>query len=156
MDATNSAEELLRVVNGDAWHGSSLRELLDGLTAEHAFAHPLPERHSIWEIVNHITVWHETVKHRINGKDVDPNEEDDWPLVSHPNEATWHRTCEKLYKSADEVAHAIRSITATQMNETVPGKSYTWHVMISGLASHDAYHSGQISLLRKTIETSRM
>ncbi|HKI45763.1 MAG TPA: DinB family protein [Balneolales bacterium] len=61
MDANHNAEELLRLVNGDAWHGPSLRELLDGLSVEQALAHPLKGRHSIWEIVNHITVWHNAV-----------------------------------------------------------------------------------------------
>lgn len=154
MDANQNAEELLRLVNGDAWHGPSLRELLSGLTAEQASTHPLNGRHSIWEIVNHVTVWHNAVTRRIDGEITEPEGEEDWPPVTDDDENSWKVTCQMLYSSAEKVAEAMRSVTNEKMNETVPGKSYPFHVMLSGLPSHDASHSGQISLLRKVMEES--
>ena len=156
MDANRNAEELMRVVYGGAWHGPSIRELLSGLTAERALTHPLNGRHSIWEIVKHIKVWHDVVTRRINGEITDPEGEEDWPLVNEKDERSWQVACQALYSSAEKVAEAMRSVTNEKMNETVPGKSYPFHVMLSGLSSHDASHSGQISLLRKVMEESAL
>ncbi|HEX9005142.1 MAG TPA: DinB family protein, partial [Blastocatellia bacterium] len=59
--------QLKRAYQGEAWHGPSLRELLDGVTAEQAAAKPIPNAHSIWELVNHIIAWEQIVKARLEG-----------------------------------------------------------------------------------------
>jgi uncharacterized damage-inducible protein DinB len=46
--------QLERAYEGEAWHGPSLRELLDGVSAAQAASRPIPNAHSIWELVNHI------------------------------------------------------------------------------------------------------
>jgi hypothetical protein len=48
------ADQLKRSLEGEAWHGPALRELLSGVTAKQAAARPLAGAHSIWEIVLHI------------------------------------------------------------------------------------------------------
>ena len=40
-------DQLKRSAEGDAWHGPSVREALDGVTAADAFAHPIAGAHSI-------------------------------------------------------------------------------------------------------------
>jgi hypothetical protein len=56
--------QLKRAQEGQAWHGPSLRELLDGVTAEQAAARPIPNAHSIWELVNHINKGESNVSKR--------------------------------------------------------------------------------------------
>ena len=56
-------EELKNIHDGNAWHGASRKDALDGLTRDQAAAHPLKQAHSVWEIVAHIAVW-EDVFHR--------------------------------------------------------------------------------------------
>jgi hypothetical protein len=45
------ADQLRRAFKGDAWHGPALLELLDDVDAATAAAKPLPDVHSIWELV---------------------------------------------------------------------------------------------------------
>ena len=47
-------EQLRRALQGDAWHGPSVLELLAGLSASQAASHPIAGAHSIWELVLHI------------------------------------------------------------------------------------------------------
>src|SRR5690349_15186033 len=54
---SRSADQLASTINGEAWYGDSLREILAGVTAERARARPVPDGHSIWEIVAHLTAW---------------------------------------------------------------------------------------------------
>ena len=59
------AEQLERTWAGDAWHGPSLDELTDGLTAKQAAAHHVSEAHSIWELVLHMRGWLREVERRL-------------------------------------------------------------------------------------------
>ena len=38
-----------RVMNGDAWHGDPIWQILDGISAEKAALRPIANAHSIWE-----------------------------------------------------------------------------------------------------------
>ena len=50
-------DQLHRAYEGPAWHGPALREILAGLTFETAAQRTIPDAHTIWELVLHITVW---------------------------------------------------------------------------------------------------
>ncbi|PYS87293.1 MAG: DinB family protein, partial [Acidobacteria bacterium] len=60
-------DQLKRAYEGNAWHGPSVREVLAGITAEQAHARPLPNAHSIWELVHHIAVWENVGRRRLTG-----------------------------------------------------------------------------------------
>ena len=64
-------EELLDTVkrsfDGDAWHGPSVKEVLDGVDEE-AAKRKLPGVHSIWELALHIAGWTGEVALRLEGK----------------------------------------------------------------------------------------
>ena len=45
------AEQLRRAVDGEAWHGPAVMQILAGVDARTAAAHPLAEGHSLWEIL---------------------------------------------------------------------------------------------------------
>jgi hypothetical protein len=44
------ADQLKRAFTGEAWHGPAVLEILSGITAQQATAHPLVGRHSIWNL----------------------------------------------------------------------------------------------------------
>jgi len=46
--------QLKRAYEGNAWHGRSVREALEGVTAEQAHTHTLQNAHTIWELAQHI------------------------------------------------------------------------------------------------------
>jgi len=50
------ADQLERSFRGGAWHGPAVAETLAGIDAATAAARPLPDAHSIWENVHHLTV----------------------------------------------------------------------------------------------------
>ena len=64
------ADQLRRAFEGDAWHGPALLELLQDLDAATAAAKPLPEVHSIWELVLHIAAWDDAACRRLSGAKV--------------------------------------------------------------------------------------
>jgi hypothetical protein len=48
-------EELRNVYDGDPWHGSAITTVLSGVDAETAARRSIPNAHTIWELVLHMT-----------------------------------------------------------------------------------------------------
>jgi uncharacterized damage-inducible protein DinB len=144
------ADTLQRAFDGESWQGGSLSELLGGVTAEQAKKRPLPQAHGIWELVLHIGVWHRVVQRRMQGEAVLPAGNDNFPERGQ-TEAEWQQAVEALRKSTRETADAIRRFPASRLDEQVPGKNYPYRHMLSGVSTHDAYHAGQIALLKKAL-----
>jgi hypothetical protein len=84
-------DQMDRAFAGDAWHGPSLKSLLDGISAEDASLHPVRGAHSIWELVNHIASWNSIVRQRAEGVAVEVSTEMDWPPVWEATEVSWQR-----------------------------------------------------------------
>ena len=68
------AEQLRRAFEGDAWHGPALLELLQDMDATTVAAKPLPNIHSIWELVLHVAAWDAAACRRLNGETFSPKD----------------------------------------------------------------------------------
>src|SRR5215210_7679006 len=91
------ARHIDRTVRGPMWHGPALNEVLEGVTAERAAAHPIANAHSIWEIVLHATAWADIARARLKGERIgDPAPEQDWPAVTGTTADDWERALGQL------------------------------------------------------------
>ena len=59
-------EQLRCAFEGGSWHGPSVREALDGVTAEDAWRHPIAGAHSIWELVLHLSGTYSLILRRLD------------------------------------------------------------------------------------------
>jgi uncharacterized damage-inducible protein DinB len=143
------ADQFTRAVEGNAWHGPALLEVLKDITAAHAFAKPYPDIHSIWEIVLHISAWHLASIRRLAGNVLELTNEEDWPAVDNSSESAWKSIIENMVKSYQQLKQKILSITDKDLKNVVPGKDHSVYVLLHGVIQHDLYHAGQIALLRK-------
>jgi uncharacterized damage-inducible protein DinB len=143
-------DQLRRAFEGHAWHGPAVRELLADVTAAKAAARPLPDAHSIWEIVLHIATWEEVVRRRLQGEAVaDLPPAQDWPLVGDTSEAAWHKAMDDLERVHHTLIEAIAQSGDVRLAEMVPGKEHSVYHMLHGVIQHDLYHAGQIAILKK-------
>lgn len=152
-EAAALAEELRRVRGGDAWHGPSLKEALEGLSAADAARRPIPDAHSIWELVQHVAAWTDTVTRRLDGEPRDEPEAGDFSPVSHPTTGAWARALDDLEETHERLAARVARLTPADLASTVPGRDHPVRVMVRGVLQHVVYHAGQIALLRKAIVT---
>ena len=145
--------QLKRAYQGEAWHGPSLCELLDGVTAEQAAARPIAGAHSIWELVNHIIAWEQIAKRRLEGDPVkNPPDEMNFPPVTNTSESAWQKTLEQLAASNQSLREAVKQIEDSRLDELVPEADYSNYFMLHGVIQHDLYHAGQIALLKKAVQ----
>lgn len=138
-----------RAYEGIAWHGPSVRELLNGVTAETAAARPLAGAHSIWEIVLHSAAWEAAVRRRLQGQPIELTPEEDWPAVTDTGEAAWQAALAALDAGDRQLREAISHLSDADLDKTVEGQPYTIYFMLHGVIQHDLYHAGQIGLLKK-------
>ena len=146
------ADQLRRAFRGEAWHGDSLFEILNRVTAAQAAARPIPHAHTIWELVLHIAAWDSAVRRRLAGESLELSDEQNFPPVKDTSESAWRKTLEHVRRVHDELVQAVSETPDTRLTEQVPGKQgahYNFYYMLHGVVQHELYHAGQIALLKK-------
>ncbi|HEY0554046.1 MAG TPA: DinB family protein [Thermoanaerobaculia bacterium] len=144
------ADQLERSFQGPAWHGPAVAEALAGVDAAAAAAHPLPDAHSILEIVRHLTVWIDVPRRRIDGERLENlSSERDWPPVGEVSAEAWRAALAGLEAAHAALLARVRDLTEAQLEGPVAGSDPTVRGMLLGVLQHNTYHAGQITLLRK-------
>ncbi len=152
LEGARIADQLRRAFDGEAWHGDSLFEILKGVTAAQAAAHPIAGAHSIWELALHIAAWDGAVRRRMGGSAHEPSEAENFPTVRDASEAAWQRAQAEVRRAHEELVAAVAATADARLDELVPGKEgahYTFYYMLHGVVQHEIYHAGQIALLKK-------
>jgi hypothetical protein len=151
-EQTRLADSILRAYEGDAWHGPSLSEVLEGVDAV-AASMKRGDAHTIWELTLHITAWLDIVRRRLGGEKLDDTNltiTDDWPPApKEVTEARWSESKEAVGVASHRLAKVVAEFPEARLDAQVPGKDYSYSVMLHGAAQHALYHAGQIALLKK-------
>jgi uncharacterized damage-inducible protein DinB len=143
------ADQLRRAVEGEAWHGPSVMEILNGVDARTAAAHPIAGAHSIWEILHHLTGWTRAIVTRLNGQAIELEGADDWPPVADSSDASWQAAISSFSAAQQELLAKLKSMSNDELGMPVPGKNYTTSFMLHGVVQHHLYHAGQMAILKK-------
>jgi uncharacterized damage-inducible protein DinB len=144
-------DQLQRAYEGNAWHGPSVREVLDGVTA--AQAQPVENAHSIWELVQHIAVWEDVGRRRLSGDraQIAISSPEDWPPPEDTSEVAWEQAKAALDRGHQALVEAITNTPESRLNEPIFEGMSTVYVTLHGVIQHDLYHAGQIAILKKAI-----
>jgi len=138
-----------------AWHGPNLHGSIRGLTAEQAGWRPSPERHNIWEIVVHAAYWKYIVRRRLLGEKRGsfPLKGSNW--FHRPErlaEEAWRHDIELLEQAHRGLLDAISKLKLSELMKFRRGSKVSNTTIISGIAMHDVYHTGQIQLLKRLMK----
>lgn len=145
-------EQLRLSFEGGAWHGPAVLEVLDGIRAKQAQAHPIPGAHSAWELVLHLGGTYGLVLRRLQGDGRQLTPEEDWPAIGLPAEDRWFEAVRALRELNEELRRAVRGFSAERLDAPlVAGVSYTAYTQFIGTTQHNLYHAGQVALLRRAL-----
>ena len=147
------ADQLERSLEGEAWHGPALLELLRGVTPAEAMAKPISGVHSIGEIVPHLIVWQDVARRRLSG---DPARFEiggpqDWPPPPTATDVSWTSALDRLRASTDSLARAIRALPEARFDEPILEGFSTVYQTLHGVVQHNLYHAGQIAALKRAL-----
>ncbi|MBS1511567.1 MAG: DinB family protein [Bacteroidetes bacterium] len=134
--------------HGYCWIGTNFKEVLHGVDASLAADVVLPDANNIWKLTAHIIYWRTTVVNRLTGSD-NPPPFKDFVLPNELTEATWKRTLQDFEAAYHALRAAIHNIKDEQLDKPSPKEGQTFYQLIMGCLQHDAYHLGQMVLLKK-------
>ena len=154
-------DQVERAHAGDPWHGSSRAALLADVTVDEARRRPAPAVHSIGELVLHMTAWTREVTRRLQGGNAANPEMGDWPaLPGIFDERTWRAALAALDNAHVALRDTVRALDASRLTTRVGdernaalGTGVTLAQTINGLVQHDAYHSGQVAVVKKLLRS---
>jgi len=152
-ESVRIADQLRRAFHGEAWHGPSVREVLEGVTAERASRHAVAGAHNIWELVAHIDAWVTATLEAAEGVAMPrpmPAERD-WPPTGEGGSA-WTVAKGRLFTAAERLAAMMESFSAERLRETVPGRDFDFYFLFHGVVQHSLYHAGQIAILKRAAQ----
>lgn len=164
-----SADALVRFVldgafTGKAWQGPTLSGSLRGVTAAQALWCPAPGRKCIWEQTFHVAYWKWTIArvlavaaHGIECAEAEfaafPRSPANWPSLpplEQRDEAAWKRDRTLLASVHRQLMEQASAISPARMLEhPSPKHKYAIGFYIAGAAAHDAYHTGQVQLIKR-------
>ena len=145
-------EQLRRTLKGEAWHGPSVLEVLEGVSAELAAAHPIAGAHSIWELVLHLCSDYELVLRRLGGDGRQLTESEAWPSVPEPSDENWSDAIRVLKQLNEGLRHAVRNFPAVRLDQPLVSEvPYTAYTQFIGVTQHHLYHAGQMAVLKKAL-----
>ena len=147
-------EQIRRAFEGEAWYGPGVLEALADVSCEAAAAHPIPGAHSIWEIVLHLAATYRLVLRRVDGVPGSLSAELDWPSILAVDAERWREGLEELRRLNRDVRQAVLAFGSERLDQELAAGHSSAYMHFSGLAQHDAYHAGQIILLRKAMQLS--
>jgi len=150
-EAEDLAAQLRVIHEGDVWHGPALRELLGGLSPAQAASRPLPQAHSIWELVLHIAAWENVYVQCLAGAAMGKPAEGEFPPIGNLTPAAWQQALARLDRLHEELHRAVGALRESALQQIVPGRPYTVQFMLQNAVRHHVYHAGQIALLKKAV-----
>lgn len=141
-------EQIHEVFEGEPWYGNSISTYLQEIKPEY-LDNQLQGSHTIGQIIAHMITWREFVIDKLRGKanTIEVGSAEDWDRKSYTqvdkNELfiRFKTTQKALIQLLQEKDDAI-------LTQTVPGKSYAFEKLLTGIIQHDIYHLGQIYLLK--------
>jgi len=129
-----------------SWHGTNLRGALRRVSPDEALWRPDRGRLNIWELALHAAYWKYAVRRRLRG-----DKRGSFPLKGsnffaspdRADEGEWRATQALL----DAEHRALREVIAALPAKALDDKKK--RQMLTGIAAHDLYHTGQIQLIRR-------
>ncbi|HEX6333221.1 MAG TPA: DinB family protein [Flavisolibacter sp.] len=152
MNISFFVNQLQDAYEGDPWFGRNAVALLSDAGRTDVFNKPSGE-HSIVELVWHMVNWRRFV---INALSDDPQpvsvfEKDDWRAIDPSDKSLWKSGLDQLQDTQTELLVLMQQQEESILQQNVPGRSYTYLTLFSGIVQHDIYHLGQIAYVTKML-----
>ena len=159
METSSKLQHKLRsILNGNAWYGSPVYTIIDGVTFEAAYEKAEGASHSIAAIVLHMLAWTEEVAGRLQGEPAAAPKRGDWPDGGTPDEEKWKHLVSSFKLVNTDLLKLVGDLPEDRWSKPVndtrnkyTGYDASYEALIDALIQHHIYHAGQIALLNKMI-----
>ena len=112
--------------------------------------------YTFWHLLEHIRFcqW-EILEKLTTGKQVKASWPDDFwpPRDKEVDAAQWHETLRQFEADLEALKAFVRDENRDLLAPAIPGASYTALASVMSVAEHNAYHFGELSILRQVADT---
>lgn len=131
----------------------ALKNALDGVTAEQAAWKADGVDNSIWECVSHLNFYNFAYLERFKGVHyVYPTDDNDatFETPEGAGDEAWAVAVARLDAILKEFRELLKNADDSKFDQPVSAVNHAkWSTLIANINAHNAYHGGQILLLRK-------
>ncbi len=153
----NIIDQLEEIHSGKPWMGPNYKKRLERIKEENCFVRPLPELHSVAEILSHLTFWRKEANMKIktgNGSQTD-DAEGNWLSIEKLQKMGWDKIKTEYLQSLKEQIDLLSEREDKFLNETYFDPDFKGHFtyqwLLDGMIQHDAYHLGQLGIILKLL-----
>lgn len=143
------------------WMGANFKDKLAVIESDEAFVRPLPDLHSVAEVISHLTVWRkETVLKIKTGKgSITDDAEENWLDNKRLKEIGWNKIKRDYRESLREIIDLLQtkqdSFLQEKYYDTDFKGHYPYEFLVLGMLHHDIYHLGQLGIIIKYLKGVR-
>ena len=143
-------DQVNEVFEGAPWYGSSVSAYLQEIKPEYLNNH-FEGTHSIGQIIAHMIRWREYVIDKLRGVEntLEVGDAEDWEVITYSVNGT-NELFARFRNTQKTLVQLLAEKDDSLLAQHVPGKSYTFAKLLTGIIQHDIYHLGQIYLLKNT------
>ncbi len=143
-----------------AWHGGPTPiGALRGVGAGEAWWRPAPRRTSIWMLTLHIAYWKYAIRRVLDGSGRGgfPRGPSNWPPPpDRPDAARWAEDVALLKQEHARLVETVAAVRPERLGRRPPSsRRWTYGDLVIGIALHDAYHTGQVQLIKRLYRERR-
>lgn len=148
-------KQLLDNQAGKVWVGTTYNRKLGKIDEDNAFIRPMPELHSVAEIISHLTTWQkETIlKIEIGKGSLTDDCEENWYSNEKLREQTWASILKEYKTSLATLIELLKtkedSFLQEEYYDTDFKGMYPYSFVLNGVLHHNIYHLGQLGIIVK-------
>jgi hypothetical protein len=150
--------QLQEIQEAKIWIGESFSKKLDMVDETEVFTRPLPELHSIAEIISHLTTWRkETILKIKTGKgSLTDNSKENWLTNDILIEVGWSEILKQYKDTLLELITILENkedhFLAEKYYDNDFNGMYEYRFVLNGMLHHDIYHLGQLGIIIKLLK----
>ncbi|MFD2904205.1 DinB family protein [Sphingobacterium anhuiense] len=161
MDKTlinNMIQQLKDVKNADLWIDENFDKKLAEVNDMTAFERPLPDMHSIAELMSHLIEWRKEVLSRLNGnpRGLEMTDSANWRTNAALAKKGWKNMLQEFHSTQQSIIYFLEGkddvFLSTPYPYAGPAFPHDYQYLVIGLIHHDLYHLGQMGITIKFLK----
>lgn len=138
--------------DGNPWLDVTILESIQDISAKEA-ATKIKDLNSIWQILQHMLEWRITNMKRVKGEITASPGNNFIYEISDQSESAWKKLQSDFAISQKEWLLFIKDFDVRKFDLVYEANQHTYYEHIQGILQHDAYHLGQIVLIKKILRS---
>ncbi len=150
--------QLLEIQEAKTWVGENFSKKLAMVDETEVFTRPLPNLHSIAEIISHLTIWRkETILKIKTGRGaLTDDSKENWLTNDILIEVGWREILKQYRDTLVEIISLLENKEDTFLVEKYYDNDfkgmYEYRFLLNGMLHHDVYHLGQLGIIIKLLK----